>query len=184
MKFTTWLENKNSEKQKFVQSVMNKYGKKMPPIDRERYTSLEHEGLEGPFRLKSGKVVYYDPKEGKYYDRDSDMYLSNDEFMAHNKNESSENGEEVIEEITSAADVQKTFRQNKLNLGVMGTETLQNIMKGIQLMSEKDTEGFMFLVRTLKNKVNSYDPPLAKSISQGARIIASRAQQSQSKEES
>lgn len=59
--FSTWLENKTSEKQKFVQSVMNKYGKKMPPIDRERYTSLEDEGLEGPIMLRSGKVVYYDP---------------------------------------------------------------------------------------------------------------------------
>ena len=53
------------------------------PIDRERYTDLSHEGLEGPFSLRSGKVVYYDPKEGKYYDRDSDMYMSHDDYAAH-----------------------------------------------------------------------------------------------------
>jgi len=55
----------------------------MPPIDRERYTDLP--GLEGPFTTRSGKVVYYDPKEGKYYDRDSDMYLTYDEFKAHDQ---------------------------------------------------------------------------------------------------
>lgn len=45
----------------------------LPPIDRDRYA--ERQGLEGPFRMKDGKVVYYDPKEGKYYDPDSDMYM-------------------------------------------------------------------------------------------------------------
>jgi len=57
----------------------------LPPIDRERYTDLEGEGLEGPFQTRSGKVVYYDPKEGKYYDRDSDMYLSHEEFQAYDQ---------------------------------------------------------------------------------------------------
>ena len=45
------------------------------PIDRERYTDLSYQGLEGPFRTKTGGVLYYDPKEGKYYDRDRDMYV-------------------------------------------------------------------------------------------------------------
>jgi ribosome-binding factor A len=31
----------------------------------------------------SGKVVYYDPKEGEYYDKDTDMYMSYDEFQQH-----------------------------------------------------------------------------------------------------
>lgn len=53
-----------------------------PPIDRERYTDLSHEGLEGPYSTNSGKVVYYDPRAGKYYDRDTDMYISHDEYQA------------------------------------------------------------------------------------------------------
>ena len=57
----------------------------MPSMDRERYTDLSKEGLEGPFMTRSGKVVYYDPKEGRYYDRDSDMYLSHEEFQAYDK---------------------------------------------------------------------------------------------------
>jgi hypothetical protein len=57
----------------------------LPPIDRKRYTDLSHEGLEGPFVFESGKVLYYDPKEGKYYDRDSDFYISNEEMEQHHK---------------------------------------------------------------------------------------------------
>ena len=52
----------------------------MPSIDKERYTEMP--GLEGPFQTKSGKPIYYDPKEGAYYDRDTDMYLTYDEFKA------------------------------------------------------------------------------------------------------
>lgn len=50
----------------------------LPSIDREKYQ--ERDGLEGPFQTKSGKVVYYDPKEGSYYDPDTDMYMSYDEW--------------------------------------------------------------------------------------------------------
>ena len=32
-------------------------------------------GLEGPFPTSSGKIVYYDPKEGKYYDPTTDFYV-------------------------------------------------------------------------------------------------------------
>jgi hypothetical protein len=50
----------------------------MPGIDRDRYQ--ERDGLEGPFMARNGKVVYYDPIEGKYYDPDSDMYISYDDW--------------------------------------------------------------------------------------------------------
>ena len=55
----------------------------LPSMDRERYTEIK--GLEGPFQLHSGKIVYYDPKEGKYYDRDSDMYMDYDEYEKHSQ---------------------------------------------------------------------------------------------------
>lgn len=54
------------------------------PIDRERYTDIP--GLEGPMMLRNGQVVYYDPHEGKYYDRDTDMYISDDEYFAADRN--------------------------------------------------------------------------------------------------
>ena len=56
-----------------------------PGIDRERYQ--ERSGLEGPFSTKSGKVVYYDKVEGKYYDPDTDMYIDYDDWQAMNEAE-------------------------------------------------------------------------------------------------
>ena len=63
-----------------VSQAMGEGYKELPPINRDRYQ--ERPGLEGPFSTLSGKVVYYDPKEGAYYDPDTDMYLSYDEFKA------------------------------------------------------------------------------------------------------
>jgi hypothetical protein len=48
-------------------------------IDKERYQ--ERPGLEGPFSTRSGKVVYYDPKEGKYWDPKTDFYVPHDEYF-------------------------------------------------------------------------------------------------------
>jgi hypothetical protein len=39
-------------------------------------------GLEGPFFYPSGAVAYYDPREGKYWDPQTDFYLSNEEAQA------------------------------------------------------------------------------------------------------
>jgi hypothetical protein len=40
-------------------------------------------GLEGPFNF-SGRVLYYDNKEGQYWDPRSDFYVSQDEMDAIN----------------------------------------------------------------------------------------------------
>ena len=40
-------------------------------------------GLEGPFNF-SGRVMYYDPKEGKYYDPTTDFYVEQAEMDAIN----------------------------------------------------------------------------------------------------
>jgi len=52
----------------------------LPPIDTDKYQ--ERDGLEGPIMTRSGKVVYYDHVEGKYYDPDTDIYLTYDEWKA------------------------------------------------------------------------------------------------------
>lgn len=36
-------------------------------------------GLEGPFTYPNGRVVYYDPREGQYWDPRTDFYLSHEE---------------------------------------------------------------------------------------------------------
>jgi len=60
----------------------------LPAIDRNKYTPMR--GMEGPFPTFSGKVLYYDPKAGQYYDRDSDRYLEYDEYLEHDKMSSSQ----------------------------------------------------------------------------------------------
>lgn len=57
---------------------LNEGWSELPPIDREKYQ--ERDGLEGPIMTRSGKVVYYDPKEGSYYDPDTDLYISYDDW--------------------------------------------------------------------------------------------------------
>ena len=39
-------------------------------------------GLEGPFRYASGRVLYYDPREGQYYDPTTDFYVTAEEMDA------------------------------------------------------------------------------------------------------
>ena len=36
-------------------------------------------GLEGPFQYANGRVLYYDPREGRYWDPTTDWYLTLDE---------------------------------------------------------------------------------------------------------
>jgi hypothetical protein len=36
-------------------------------------------GLEGPFHYPNGQVLYYDPREGEYYDPTTDFYVPRDE---------------------------------------------------------------------------------------------------------
>jgi hypothetical protein len=37
-------------------------------------------GLEGPFFYANGRVLYYDVKEGQYYDPTTDYYVEQDEM--------------------------------------------------------------------------------------------------------
>lgn len=55
------------------------------PINHDEYPDRESQGLEGPFKLKSGLVVYYDKKEGKYYNPKTDIYLSVEEYDQHSR---------------------------------------------------------------------------------------------------
>jgi len=43
-------------------------------------------GLEGPFVFANGRVLYYDVKEGAYYDPRTDFYVERDEVsFLHNE---------------------------------------------------------------------------------------------------
>jgi hypothetical protein len=48
-------------------------------MDMMRQKYGPRQGLEGPFNF-SGRVLYYDPVEGQYYDPTTDFYVSQDEM--------------------------------------------------------------------------------------------------------
>lgn len=52
-------------------------------VDRMREKYGPRKGLEGPFNF-SGRVLYYDNKEGSYYDPTTDFYVSQEEMDAIN----------------------------------------------------------------------------------------------------
>ena len=48
-------------------------------MDQMRTKYGPRKGLEGPFNF-SGRVLYYDPKEGSYYDPTTDFYVDQEEM--------------------------------------------------------------------------------------------------------
>lgn len=38
----------------------------------------ERKGLEGPYIFSNRQILYYDPKEGKYWDPKTDFYLDHE----------------------------------------------------------------------------------------------------------
>ena len=56
---------------------------KLPDMDVDRYQ--DRDDLEGPYMTRSGKVLYYDPVEGEYYDPDTDMYISYEDFLSYDR---------------------------------------------------------------------------------------------------
>jgi hypothetical protein len=54
-------------------------------MDEMRTKYGPRKGLEGPFNF-SGRVLYYDTKEGQYYDPQSDFYVEQTEMdQIHNQ---------------------------------------------------------------------------------------------------
>lgn len=88
----------------------------LPPMP-EKYVARD--GLEGPIMTRSGKVVYYDNVEGKYYDPDTDMYLTYDEWKAFDPELPIKQEDEVMEKMTV------TMADMKAN-----TKAYQNLLQG------------------------------------------------------
>jgi hypothetical protein len=63
-------------------------------IDPDEYPPIK--GMEGPFSFRKRGVLYYDPKEGRYYDRGRDMYLDRDDVVEGNIEEGCAGGEIMV----------------------------------------------------------------------------------------
>jgi|14_taG_2_1085336.scaffolds.fasta_scaffold00477_8 Asp-tRNA(Asn)/Glu-tRNA(Gln) amidotransferase C subunit len=100
--------------------------KVLPPMDKEKYQARN--GLEGPFTTLSGKVVYYDPKEGKYYDPDTDIYLSYDEFQQYD-NDYSGMGDEEADDFVKDIKPKETVKGPRGHLSSIVAEDLNKIAR-------------------------------------------------------
>jgi hypothetical protein len=92
-------------------------------------------GLEGPFKYKTGKILYYDPKEngGTYYDREADRYLTHEEAW------------EAMGKSLEKSTVPGIFRLNRVPGQVPSRENLEAMR-----LAEKPPENFS-VARLLKN---------------------------------
>jgi len=135
----------------------------LDPIDREKYQPRD--GLEGPFQTVVGKVVYYDPKEGKYYDPDTDMYLSYDEWKALdglNMDPSSGNrttptsehwSQEDEEAYMDGLDLMAKYKENEKN----NYHSENDLLLAKSFGTEKEVQMMELIIK--KNKRQGYTSP-------------------------
>ncbi len=103
----------------------------LPKMDRNKYQ--ERDGLEGPIMTRSGKVVYYDNQEGKYYDPDTDMYLSYDDYKMLDK--------KANEELTFEDDDQFFEEFGYLGYSIDEAETFEAEYQGRKVKLNKPMQG-------------------------------------------
>lgn len=73
---------KRIEMEKILADYYKKRGTvKLPGFDKKEYPPMK--GMEGPFQFRDGRILYYDPKKGRYYDRKTDMYLARNDIPEH-----------------------------------------------------------------------------------------------------
>lgn len=60
--------------------------KVLGPTEQVMQGYQPRKGLEGPFAFANGQVLYYDPKEGAYWDPKTDFYLSQEEADSLHQN--------------------------------------------------------------------------------------------------
>tara|TARA_B100001175_G_scaffold317885_1_gene337237 strand:- start:2283 stop:3515 length:1233 start_codon:yes stop_codon:yes gene_type:complete len=107
--------------------------KVLPKLDTDKYPEIP--GLEGPFQTMAGKPIYYDPKEGSYYDKDTDMYLTYDEFQALDNDRTGM--KEASMPVNATTKMHKLGVQEDAPISQMSRADLLDYLN----MSEKDAEG-------------------------------------------
>ena len=127
---------------------------KLPNIDREKYQPRD--GLEGPIMTRSGKVVYYDHVEGKYYDPDTDMYLTYDEWKAFDpelpikKEHWSQEDEEAY---MDGLDLMNKYKENEKN----NYHSENDLLLAKSFGTDKEVQMMELIIK--KNKRQGYTSP-------------------------
>lgn len=95
------------------------------------------DGMEGPFQYRSGAVLYYDPKVGRYYDRGKDMYLDNEEALELTMESDSAGAVDSAKEKGMKNDVQRVakFMFHHKQLGAALEKVKGDTAKSAQLLA-------------------------------------------------
>jgi truncated hemoglobin YjbI len=83
-------------------------------------------GLEGPFTMKNGQVVYYDAKEGKYWDPKTDMYIPNEEI--HKMHEMMESKSDMTS-LATLRDILESFEEEQHQNNIYGSRDFSSNVK-------------------------------------------------------
>ena len=118
------------------------------PLDPAQYPNREKQGLEGPYKTKSGKVVYYDPKgqvdksqaPGLYYDPSTDMYLTHEEYEALNQPRSP-----ISYAKTNVFDLKKAQRYNSRDMQNEWENKSPEDLQGKYAIINKTADGVMYV---------------------------------------
>jgi hypothetical protein len=137
----------NGNYRSYALKQINEGYKILPPIS-DKYQSRS--GLEGPFSTLSGKVVYYDPKEGKYYDPDTDTYMSYDEFQNYDKDYSDMKDErdEVKESVDALRQIVTDKNSAKVNGTLVDLFTASAIMQVYDAVNDANKEKMDSMLKT------------------------------------
>ena len=116
-------------------------------MDRDKYQ--KRDGLEGPIMTRACKVLYYDNKAGKYYDPDTDMYLSYDEFRNYDQSRPEDfkitkielPQKESIEELTFEDDDQFFEAFGYLGYSIDETDMFEAEYQGRKVKLNKPMQG-------------------------------------------
>jgi|GEM_PF-2179519 len=99
-------------------AIVNPVAEQHVVVDLHGHEFGPRAGLEGPFRHRDGRVLYYDAMEGRFYDPLRDMYLDVDDPATYNPSE--------IDEPTGAAleAFVRSFGSRNVNWDGFATRTM------------------------------------------------------------
>ena len=162
VRMLTIFEAPTMDTTQMINIEMDEGYKILPPMDKEKYQPRK--GLEGPFSTLSGKVVYYDPKEGAYYDPDTDMYMSYDEFRKYD--DDYKDMKESIEDIKKIVADKQASKINGMLVDMFTASAIAQVYDAVNDKNKaaienmlKTKEGVMKIADFALNKINEGHSP-------------------------
>ena len=146
-------------KHRWVKNPVNRaQPKTAPKVSHSEIAGPKIPGMEGPFSYKTGNSYYYSPKEGKYYDAKSDVFMPTG-FDPHTGQYSDVTAIDLQRKKEVATD---TFEQlgGRLFGSMVGAKNLVSLSEGnggIQFNIGKGAKNGINKVRISLNNNDTYD---------------------------